>query len=125
MIKCKNCLHENVDSATNCARCSIPLNETRIQTGASYQLRSSDGKSHAISPAGAIIGRRGGLSFPGDNFMSREHAKVSVTSNGLSIQDLKSQNGTFVNGNKVSQPQKINAGDKVKCGSTEFTVLNS
>ena len=57
--------------------------------------------------------------------MSREHAKVSVTSNGLSIQDLESQNGTFVNGNKVSQPQKINAGDKVKCGSTEFTVLNS
>ena len=57
--------------------------------------------------------------------MSREHAKISVTSNGLSIQDLKSQNGTFVNGNKVSQPQKINAGDKLKCGSTEFTVLNS
>ena len=127
MIKCKNCLQQNSDNATNCTRCSIPLNETRIQSGAgaSYQLRSSDGNIHAISASGSIIGRKGDLSFPGDGFMSREHAKVSVTSNGLSLQDLGSQNGTFVNGNKVNQQQKINAGDKVKCGSTVFTVLNS
>ena len=125
MSKCKNCLHQNLDTAAYCLKCSIPLNETRIQTGAAcLRLKCSDGKTYSISESGSIIGRKGDISFPDDGFMSRNHAKVSIGSGSMSIEDLGSQNGTFVNGSKLDNKQGINVGDRVKCGSTKFTVSN-
>ena len=80
--------------------------------------------TYSISESGSIIGRKGDISFPDDGFMSRNHAKVSIGSGSMSIEDLGSQNGTFVNGSKLDNKQGINVGDRVKCGSTKFTVTN-
>jgi pSer/pThr/pTyr-binding forkhead associated (FHA) protein len=91
----------------------------------SHQLQSSDGKVFPISGTEITIGRKGDLSFPDDGFMSREHAKIVNAIGGLTLQDLNSQNGTFINGNKIQQAQKINIGDKIKCGNTVFTVKTS
>jgi FHA domain len=51
--------------------------------------------------------------------VSRQHALVAATSGGFVIQDLHSQNGTFVNGARVSR-HTLQDGDHVKIGDVAF-----
>ena len=51
-----------------------------------------------------------------DNLVSRHHAQLTVLDNGLvMIKDLGSSNGTFINGNRVTEGY-LKMGDIVKCG---------
>ena len=70
---------------------------------------------------GGLVGR-GDESFIqlSDTETSRNHAKVTVTSEGVKIVDLGSTNGTFVNGEAVDS-QLLNDGDRVRIGTT--TIL--
>jgi hypothetical protein len=53
-----------------------------------------------------------------DKLVSRQHAQLIVFDNGqVTIKDLASSNGTFVNGNKITE-SVLKAGDVVKCGNT-------
>ena len=53
-----------------------------------------------------------------DKMVSRQHAQLIVLDNGqVTIKDLASSNGTFVNGNKIVE-SNLKAGDIVKCGNT-------
>lgn len=53
-----------------------------------------------------------------DKMVSRQHARLTVLENGqVIIKDFGSSNGTFVNGNKVTECY-LKAGDIVKCGNT-------
>lgn len=53
-----------------------------------------------------------------DKMISRQHAQLIILDNGqILIKDLGSSNGTFVNGNKISECY-LKMGDIVKCGST-------
>jgi pSer/pThr/pTyr-binding forkhead associated (FHA) protein len=72
-----------------------------------------------------VIGRStpGLGSLGGDSEISRVHARVFNDPSGrLMIEDLGSTNGTFVNGNRVSGQQALNAGDQVRVGQTSLTV---
>lgn len=52
-----------------------------------------------------------------DTQVSRQHAQLSIMNNGqVIIKDLGSSNGTFVNGNRITECY-LNTGDIVKCGS--------
>lgn len=52
-----------------------------------------------------------------DNFVSRRHAEMIISDNGqVMIRDLGSSNGTFVNGNRISESYLL-PGDIVKCAS--------
>ncbi len=53
-----------------------------------------------------------------DKMVSRKHAQLIIYETGqVLIKDLGSSNGTFVNGNRISE-QVLAAGDIVKCGSS-------
>lgn len=68
------------------------------------------------------IGREGaGIRMPQDGNASRRHAAVSPGMGGVAVQDLGSTNGTFVNGQRVSQAN-AGPGDMIKVGSTTFRV---
>ncbi len=54
--------------------------------------------------------------------VSRHHARIERTNDGLLVVDLKSTNGTRVNGRLV-QSHPITAGDEVMLGSMRFAVL--
>jgi pSer/pThr/pTyr-binding forkhead associated (FHA) protein len=56
-----------------------------------------------------------------DREVSRRHAAVIVAPSEARIED-RSQNGTFVNGERVSGARMLQNGDRVRCGSTTFTV---
>jgi hypothetical protein len=85
--------------------------------------------------------------YPGDNFIgrtdekpvdidletqespdriwcSRQHAKIVSEQNGLTIEDLGSQNGTFVNRARIypGQVRPLNEGDVVQIGTVQMKV---
>jgi len=48
--------------------------------------------------------------------VSRRHALLEQTSDGMMLRDLGSNNGTFVNGSRISQPTRLQRGDVVQIG---------
>ncbi|MEM0915636.1 MAG: FHA domain-containing protein [Planctomycetota bacterium] len=54
--------------------------------------------------------------------VSRQHCEVRLEGGGVSIQDLGSSNGTFVNDQRVQQ-ETLRPGDAVVVGPVVFTVV--
>lgn len=54
--------------------------------------------------------------------VSRRHAQLSTTSSGPRLTDLDSQNGTFVNGERINRPIDLVPGDRIRFGDSEATV---
>jgi predicted component of type VI protein secretion system len=72
-----------------------------------------------------VIGRStpGAGSLGGDSEISRVHARVYRDASGqLTVEDLGSTNGTFVNGNRISSPTPLRPGDQVRVGQTTLNV---
>lgn len=53
--------------------------------------------------------------------VSRKHCRISRGDDGLTIQDLGSANGTFVNNRKVTETE-IKAGDLIRVGPMRFVI---
>ena len=61
-----------------------------------------------------------------DPNLSRRHARLARGPDGaLTIEDLGSANGTFVNGARVSGPQRLAPGDSIRVGTTTLEVVDS
>ena len=58
----------------------------------------------------------------GDTFVSSHHARFLAGSQGLSLEDLGSTNGTTVNGEEVAGQVWLRPGDEVAIGDSAFTV---
>ena len=72
-----------------------------------------------------VIGRStpGMGSLGGDSEISRVHARVFRDASGqLTIEDLGSTNGTFVNGNRIGAATPLRPGDQVRVGQTSLSV---
>ena len=52
-----------------------------------------------------------------DDRMSRQHFMVSPKADGYAVQDLKSTNGTWVNGERITEVQ-LKANDRIRAGQT-------
>jgi len=57
-----------------------------------------------------------------DHFTSIEHARFRMRRGTLTIEDLGSTNGTYVNGERIDTPVDLVVGDYVKIGSIIFKV---
>jgi len=55
-----------------------------------------------------------------DPMASGAHAEIYVQGGGHYIRDLRSTNGTYVNGARVAQPQPLRDGDHIVLGNTEW-----
>ena len=76
----------------------------------------------ALSQPVTTIGRSSGNTLVlDDEQASREHARIVSGAGGHTLYDLGSANGTFVNGQQVTQ-QVLRAGDRITLGSTTLTV---
>lgn len=53
--------------------------------------------------------------------ISRRHCEINMDQNRLTIRDLGSKNGTFVNGSRISEAV-LKAGDQLKIGTLYFAV---
>ncbi len=59
-----------------------------------------------------------------DPFISKSHFQVIKDENMYFLKDLKSANGTFINGNKALDVVKLTNGDRIKIGNIEFLFVN-
>lgn len=57
------------------------------------------------------------------NEVSRHHCKIHLKPNGLTIEDLGSANGTYVNGKRVDNSTTIKPGDELRIDNVRFMVL--
>jgi hypothetical protein len=56
-----------------------------------------------------------------DSLVSRMHARVYVSSEGVRLEDLHSTNGVYVNGDRIVQTAALNAGDRAVIGTQELS----
>ncbi|MGI8430514.1 MAG: protein kinase domain-containing protein [Solirubrobacteraceae bacterium] len=99
---------------------------------AGEQLQVSEGREcgkHVSVEAGLLIGRAATQDdgrLGGDPEISRRHASVSYGADGqLTIEDLGSANGTFVNGERIDAPRTLVLGDLIGVGQTVLQVTDS
>jgi pSer/pThr/pTyr-binding forkhead associated (FHA) protein len=57
-----------------------------------------------------------------DTFVSSKHALFEATAEGFQVEDLRSTNGTQVNGADISGPRPLGIGDRIEVGDTVFQV---
>lgn len=57
-----------------------------------------------------------------DDKVSRVHCGIRLSEGKFYLKDLKSRNGTYVNGQRVEDTIEIKAGDRIQIGSTVFVM---
>lgn len=67
-----------------------------------------------------LIGRSSEALPMSDTTVSRRHAELTPADGLWYIRDLGSQNGTWVNGVRLSERARLRPGDQIRCGSTLF-----
>lgn len=79
-------------------------------------------KDFALDPGQTVIGRKEDcdLRIPLAE-ISRKHTLLIVTSDSVTIRDLGSANGTYVNNKRVTE-KELSAGDHIVIGPTVFTI---
>lgn len=54
--------------------------------------------------------------------VSRRHARIVVSGDRATLEDLESKNGTFLKGEAVTRPTALSDGDRLRIGTVEMTV---
>src|SRR4029453_512412 len=93
-----------------------------------YRLIYQDGdtpQTYTFTAGEVVIGRSPECQIVLKDFgISRNHAKVVVDEDGVRIQDLKSKNGTQVNGQPVTEAP-LKDGDRILLGKFQITFSKS
>lgn len=83
-----------------------------------------DGKEISISIPRFIVGRGDTAHLkPASDLVSREHAAIEIHQGKVVLVDLNSRNGTFLNGEKISQSVQLKPGDLVRIGKLQFQMV--
>jgi pSer/pThr/pTyr-binding forkhead associated (FHA) protein len=70
-----------------------------------------------------VIGRSSELDMVlVEDMVSRKHAKIMIANGAITIEDLGSTNGTFVNGEKVKQA-RLKEGDRILIGTSILKLI--
>ncbi len=72
-----------------------------------------------------VLGRRAARFRLEDSRISREHAEASVDNGVWRLRDLRSTNGTYLNGNRVTSPAILSQGDRVQIGRIVLEVVQA
>lgn len=77
-----------------------------------------------LSPGATLIGRSVACKVVlDDSDVSRRHARLTIGDAGAEIEDLESANGVFVNGERVSDRQRLSNGDVIGVGNEELRLI--
>lgn len=89
-------------------------------------LRAEDGTLHPLQPVN-LIGREAECQIAlTDSQISRYHAKLIVTGPGtVLVEDLRSTNGTFINGQRLQEPGTLNIGDELCLHQLRFRLATA
>jgi len=81
-----------------------------------------EGSEHPLDSVPITVGRDGDndIPLPGDKFASASHARFEPRSDGVWLEDVGSTNGTYLNGVKLKRARRLEPGDIVRIGETDF-----
>ena len=87
---------------------------------ASFCWLLKDGRRLPLRPGENILGREDDGVRIDLATVSRRHARICIADGEAVLEDLGSKNGTFVRGEPVLAPVRLNDGDEVRTGSVVF-----
>ena len=128
LVRICDCGTENELSARKCSACGedisdiIPTPRSKANKQPHFFFMSYDEavKLELSCPSEHIIGRENELSdyLSSKTFVSRRHAKLTVTSEGVFIENLSKANGTYINNEKIDDGKayKLCVHDEVGLG---------
>jgi two-component system cell cycle response regulator len=100
---------------------ALTLNTRRDRAHLIVLAGESLGQMFRVDGSETVIGRAADAAIRlQDDGVSRRHARIVQTGGELHIEDLRSANGTLVNGHPI-QSAVLRDGDKIQMGST--TIL--
>jgi pSer/pThr/pTyr-binding forkhead associated (FHA) protein len=105
---------------------TAPQKKTMMRKRTLVGSLTPDDRPDSVYPlldAECTIGRANdnALAVP-DGSVSSKHARILRTDDGFVIEDLQSRNGTFVNGERVTDgPRKLSDGDLIRLGKIIMT----
>lgn len=72
-----------------------------------------------LSTGHVDIGRQPtcGVARPDDAYLSQRHCRVGRDEQGVWVRDLDSTNGTFVDGRRIANTERLNRGARITAGS--------
>ena len=80
-----------------------------------------EGVEHELRTGSLLIGRLTECDVVIDEaLVSRMHARVCVTNEGVTLEDLHSTNGIYVNGARIVHAVALNVGDRAMIGTQEL-----
>jgi pSer/pThr/pTyr-binding forkhead associated (FHA) protein len=89
-----------------------PVQSLIIQAGGQTQVFHTD----------FTVGRQGSMKL-NDDRASGQHAHFMAAHGFWYVEDLGSTNGTWLNGRRIFQGQRLKKGDKVKVGRTVMVIV--
>ena len=128
LVRVCDCGAENEISARKCTVCGedisdiIPTPRKKTTEPPKFLFLSFDGtaKLELACPSEHIIGRENELAeyLSTKSFVSRRHAKLTVTSEGVFVENLSKANGTYINNEKIDDGKvyKLCVHDEVGLG---------
>lgn len=99
--------------------------DTSEITGIRWILRSG-GRRMSLGRGVNIVGRDEECDvYLNDASVSRHHARISVSADGIAVDDTDSKNGTRVNGKRITEVTTLADGDQIEFGSVATTLVAS
>ena len=123
------CGQHNEASSRKCSSCGEDISDIMPTPKAEeqqerYVLTDVDGKYSFVIPTGVIlIGREQEMKdyLESKPFVSRCHAKIIKSSEGLYIENMSKTNYTFVNNRNITgERTKLSCGDEIELGGTSI-----
>ena len=99
---------------------------SRVPQGLKVRLPDGSARAFALQREAITLGRSSTctLHFPEDLDLSRHHLRLEPADHGWVVEDLKSKNGTRVNGEIIEGPRLLKSGDLVEAGRLIIEFLD-
>ena len=87
-------------------------------SGTTFCWLVKDGRRLPLLPGENVLGREpeGGINLDSPT-VSRRHARILISATRVTLEDLDSKNGTFLQGQRVSLAVTLTNGDEIRAGS--------
>ena len=106
------------------ARRSRPAPERRNGGGPRLHVVAAMGHEPGTTfdvGGGAMFGRSDGADIRvDDTFASSSHARIFDRGGAMYLEDMGSTNGTYLNGRKVQSAERLDVGDTIRIGDSEY-----
>lgn len=84
----------------------------------------NDGREITVAIPEFVIGRGEEAHLrPTSDLVSRNHTAIKIADGKVFIEDMNSRNGTFVNGERITEPHIAKVGDSLRVGRLQFEVI--